>query len=214
MWYPSVGWTTTQPALGYHITNSQSRYITPTSLKAAHYSLHNNAPSSHKLLKMDVLTSETCWAVNWHNKASVIKLVYIYSNIKMMHGPICIRITNVCGTAHLANQLRTCSQVISAQRWISAYRDLKKTRKFYTWESFRTIKAAGTIYVCVCVCVCCGGTSGDSTTIKGLFSVTSIWRTFLAVSTRTPSTLYSPLMKEDHYKNAYRCVTKNCAWLS
>ena len=45
-------------------------------------SLHNNAPSSFKLLKMDVLTSETCWAVNWHNKASVIKLVYLYSNIK------------------------------------------------------------------------------------------------------------------------------------
>jgi len=40
---------------------------------------------------MDVLTSETCWAVNWHNKASVIKLVYLYSNIKMMHGSIRIR---------------------------------------------------------------------------------------------------------------------------
>ena len=54
-------------------------------------SLHNNATSSRKLLKMDVLTSETCWAVNWHNKASVIKLVYLYSNIKMMHGPIRIK---------------------------------------------------------------------------------------------------------------------------
>jgi len=32
----------------------------------------NNATSSRKLLKMDVLTSEVCWAVNWHNKASVI----------------------------------------------------------------------------------------------------------------------------------------------
>jgi len=97
MWYPSVGWTTllsvVQPALGYHITNSQSRYITPTRLKSAHYSLYNNAPSSRKLLKMDVLTSETCWAVNWHNKASVIKLIYLYSNIKMMHGPIRIRLT-------------------------------------------------------------------------------------------------------------------------
>jgi len=68
-----------QPALGYHITNSQSRYITPTRLKSAQYSLHNNAPSSRMLLKMDVLTSETCWAVKWHNKASVIKLVYLYS---------------------------------------------------------------------------------------------------------------------------------------
>ena len=96
MWYPSAGWTTTvvvQPALGYHITNSQSRYTTPTHLKSAQYSLHNNATSSRKLLKMDVLTSETCWAVNWHNKASVIKLVYLYSNIKMMHGPVHIRLS-------------------------------------------------------------------------------------------------------------------------
>jgi len=30
--------------------------------------------SSRKLLKMDVLTSETCWAVHWHNKAIVIKV--------------------------------------------------------------------------------------------------------------------------------------------
>ena len=35
---------------------------------------------------MDVLTSETCWAI--YNKASVIKLVNLYSNIKMVHGPI------------------------------------------------------------------------------------------------------------------------------
>jgi len=82
-----------QPALRFHITNSQSRYITPTRLKWAHYSLHNNAPSSRKLLKMDVLTSETCWAVDRHNKASVIKLVYLYSNIKKLHGPICVRFT-------------------------------------------------------------------------------------------------------------------------
>jgi len=82
-----------QPTLGYHITNNQSRYITPTHLKSAQYSLHNKAPSSRKLLKMDVLTSETCWAVNWHNKASVIKLVYFYSNINMMHGPIRISVS-------------------------------------------------------------------------------------------------------------------------
>jgi len=77
-----LGWCgiRVQAALGYHITNSQSRYIAPTRLKSAHYSLHNNAPSSRKLLMMDVLKSETCWAVNWHNKASVIKLVYLYSN--------------------------------------------------------------------------------------------------------------------------------------
>ena len=78
-----------QPALGYHITNSQSRYITPTRLKSAQYSLHNNAPSSRKLLKKDVLTSETCRAVNWHNKASVIKLVYLYSKCKILFIFLC-----------------------------------------------------------------------------------------------------------------------------
>jgi len=80
-----------QPALRYHTTNNHSRCIKPTHLKSAQHSLHNNAESSRKLLRMDVLTSETCWAVNWHNKASVIKLVYLYSNIKMMH--CSIRIT-------------------------------------------------------------------------------------------------------------------------
>jgi len=98
-----TGWTTTvvvQPALGYHITNNQSRYITPTRLKTAQYSLHNNAPSSRKLLKMDVITSETCWAVD--NKASVIKLVNLYSNIKMMHDPIRIRVID-CTYTNLDN---------------------------------------------------------------------------------------------------------------
>jgi len=76
MWYLS--------ALGYYITNRQSRYITPTRLKSAQYSLHNNATSICKLLKMDVLTSETCWAVNWHNKASVVKLVYLFSNMNSL----------------------------------------------------------------------------------------------------------------------------------
>jgi len=69
-----------QTTLRYHITNNQSRCLTLTHLKSAQYSLHNNAPNSRKLLKIDVLTSETRWAVNWHNKASVIKLVYLYSN--------------------------------------------------------------------------------------------------------------------------------------
>ena len=41
---------------------------------------------------MDVLTSETCWASNNEiNKASDIKLVFLYSTIKMMHGPINVR---------------------------------------------------------------------------------------------------------------------------
>ena len=59
-------------------------YIYICNIITAHYSLHNNAPSSRKLLKMDVLTSEIYSAVNGHNKASVIKLVYLYSYIKII----------------------------------------------------------------------------------------------------------------------------------
>ena len=43
---------------------------------------------------LNVLTAETCWALNeyWiYNKISGIKLVSFYSTIKMMHGPINIR---------------------------------------------------------------------------------------------------------------------------
>ena len=47
---------------------------------------------SRKLLKMDILMSETCWAHNkWNKIASDIKLVFHSSTIAMMHGPINIR---------------------------------------------------------------------------------------------------------------------------
>ena len=43
---------------------------------------------------MDVLTSETCWALNNDIiKQSDIKLVSLYSTIKMMHVPINIRLS-------------------------------------------------------------------------------------------------------------------------
>ena len=32
----------------------------------------------------------------WNNKASDIKLVYVYATIKMMHGPINLRLTELC----------------------------------------------------------------------------------------------------------------------
>ena len=41
---------------------------------------------------MDALTFETCTAINNEiKKASDIKLIYLYSTIKMMHGPINIK---------------------------------------------------------------------------------------------------------------------------
>jgi len=48
---------------------------------------------SRKLLMMDMLISETCWAhKKWNKIASDIKLVFYSSTITMMHGPINIRI--------------------------------------------------------------------------------------------------------------------------
>jgi len=48
--------------------------------------------NSHKLLMMDILMSETCWArKKWNKTASDIKLVFYSSTITMMHGSINIR---------------------------------------------------------------------------------------------------------------------------
>ena len=47
---------------------------------------------SRKLLKMDILMSETCWAHNkWNKIASDIKLAFHSSTIAMMHSPINIK---------------------------------------------------------------------------------------------------------------------------
>ena len=49
--------------------------------------------NSRKLLMMDILRSETCWAhKQWNKIASDIKLVFYSSTITMMHGPINISI--------------------------------------------------------------------------------------------------------------------------
>ena len=48
--------------------------------------------NSRKLLMMDILMSETCWAhKKWNKIASDIKLIFYSSTITMMHGPINIR---------------------------------------------------------------------------------------------------------------------------
>ena len=49
--------------------------------------------NSSKLLIMDILVSETCWAHKKWNKIAIdIKLVFYSSTIAMMHGPIYIRL--------------------------------------------------------------------------------------------------------------------------
>jgi hypothetical protein len=53
--------------------------------------------NSRKLLTMDILMSETCWAhKKWNKIASDIKLVFYSSSSTMMHGPINIRYRCAC----------------------------------------------------------------------------------------------------------------------
>jgi len=48
-----------------------------------------------KLLMMDILMSETCWAhKKWNKITSDIKLIFYSSTITMMHGPVSI--SNIC----------------------------------------------------------------------------------------------------------------------
>jgi len=65
VWYPSVGWgTSASPCIRIPQHHSQ------TTTKHQHTSNQNNITHeitqqiSRKLLRMDVLTSETCWALN------------------------------------------------------------------------------------------------------------------------------------------------------
>ena len=49
--------------------------------------------NSSKLLMMDILMSETCWAhKKWNKIASDIKLVFYSSTVTMTHGPINIKL--------------------------------------------------------------------------------------------------------------------------
>jgi hypothetical protein len=64
-WYPYAGWSTmcfsllkdTTPPLPNHT-------VTPTHIEPEQYNTRNKSTISCELLKMDVLTFETCWAVN------------------------------------------------------------------------------------------------------------------------------------------------------
>ena len=71
-----------------NISHNKSSNTQRTEKKTTDVVIHQH---SLRLLKMDILISETCWAHNKRNKtASDIKLVF-YSTIAMMHGPINIR---------------------------------------------------------------------------------------------------------------------------
>jgi len=73
--------TQTQP---HQISNTQRTENNTTDVVIQQHSC--------KLLMMDILMSETCWAhTKWNKIASDIKLVFYSSTITMMHGPINVR---------------------------------------------------------------------------------------------------------------------------
>ena len=67
---------------------------------------------SRKLLKMDILMSETCWAHNkWNKIASDIKLVFHSSTMAMMHGPI----NNIYIYTHTHTHTHLCIHTCNTQ---------------------------------------------------------------------------------------------------
>ena len=72
-----------------NISRSKNSNTQRTENKTTDVVIHQQ---SRRLLKMDILMSETCWAHNkWNKIKSDIKLVFHSSTIAMMHGPINIR---------------------------------------------------------------------------------------------------------------------------
>ena len=62
VWYPYAGWGTS--AYGYHTTTAIPQHNTNTHRTRANTTHEITQQISRKLLRMDVLTSETCWALN------------------------------------------------------------------------------------------------------------------------------------------------------
>ena len=73
-----------------NISRSKNSNTQRTENKTTDVVIHQH---SRRLLKVDILISETCWAHNkWNKIASDIKLVFHSSTIAMMHGPVHIRL--------------------------------------------------------------------------------------------------------------------------
>jgi len=88
-WYPCCrlkhnSCTDTTPTQPHRISNTYRTKNNTTNVLIQQH--------SRKLLMMDILMSETCWAhKKWNKIASDIKSVFYSATITMMHGPINIR---------------------------------------------------------------------------------------------------------------------------
>ena len=108
--------------MNYHIgrlvlSRNKSSHTQRTENKTTDVVIH---PHIRKLLKMDILMSETCRVHNkWNKIASDIELVFHSSTIAMMHGPINIRFTYSSQTRHISSLTYSHHHVIEQyKRWI------------------------------------------------------------------------------------------------
>jgi len=70
--------------------------ITPTHIEPEQYNLWNNSSNKLQAAEDGCTNIRNMLSIKyWNNKASDIKLVSLYSTIKMMHGPINIRIGDI-----------------------------------------------------------------------------------------------------------------------
>jgi len=81
-------------ACNMHTTPTQPHWNSNTHRTKNNMTYVTIQHNSRKVLIMDILLSETCWAhKKWNKLASDIKLVFYSSTITTMHGPINIRFT-------------------------------------------------------------------------------------------------------------------------
>ena len=91
--------------------------------------------NSRKLLMMDILMSETCWAhKKWNKVESAIKLVFYSSAITIMHGPINIRYLNLSApntlTQFLCNDTQNRSCIINTDLFSTIFLNIVGKRGF------------------------------------------------------------------------------------
>ena len=129
--YPSSGAFDSVVELPHRSPRSQSENKTTDVVIQQH---------SRKLLMIDILMSETCWAHNkWNKIASDIKLVFHSSTNTTMHGPINIRVTQVVFSPFMDPRsfinIITCFQYwFRSQYWHTYLAVLLKYPSQYAWE--------------------------------------------------------------------------------
>ena len=144
-WYPCCRLkhncnTDTTPTQPYRISNTHRTKNNTTNVVIQQ--------NSRKLLMMDILMSETCWAhKKWNKIATDIKLVFYSSTITMIHGPINIRFNYTPLTVHpvVFWQHRYAANGTEIQRNIKQTNSYWKLGVHLFWTSLSCLGEGGDI---------------------------------------------------------------------